>query len=620
MTQWSGRWWRAAASAAAGRGNCEISQAPSQRRPKRPPHTGVVATIPHTGVVATIPHTLVVATISHTVVVAIVSFCALLLSACATMNKPAADFDLKIINGRIIDGTGAPWYRGDVGVRGDTITAIGDLSHRSASTTIDAHDQIVSPGFIDLLGQSQMSVLIDPHLEGKVRQGVTTEVTGEGTSPGPIGDREIAARLAADPNDKPRWRTLGVYFDVLLKNGTAINFALFVGASNPREIVIGDVNREATPAELREMERIVDQAMREGAIGISTSLIYLPAMFSRTDELVALAKVAAKYEGVYFSHIRDEGNDIETALDEAFRIGREASIPVNIWHLKVSGRPNWGRMPEVIARIQAARDSGLDVAANVYPYIASSTGLSTLAPNWALEGGYSAFLERLSDPAQRAQIEQAFQQQIDRRGPHAIYVARVPNRDDAPLEKKFLEDIAAQMGVDPIQALVRLFQDDKTPPAAIFFGMSEDDVKAALRTPWVSFGSDSGAVTPAARASQSGAHPRAYGTFPRILGHYVRDEKLFSLEEAVRRMTSQAANRAHLQDRGVLRPGMRADLVVFDAATVADRATFEDPHQFAAGISDVIVNGVAVLRDGQMTQALPGRVLRGKQSAVGSRQ
>jgi N-acyl-D-amino-acid deacylase len=537
----------------------------------------------------------------------------LFLSACATMTRPPApDFDLKITNGRIVDGTGAPWYRDDIGIKGDAIAAIGGLASRTAATTIDAHDQIVSPGFIDLLGQSQNSVLIDPHLEGKVRQGVTTEVTGEGSSPGPVSEREIAERRTDGANDRPRWRTLADYFRVLEKNGSAVNFALFVGASNPREIVIGEVDRAPTDAELKEMVAIVDQAMREGAIGISTSLIYVPAMFSKTEEIIAMARVAAGYGGVYFSHIRDEGNGIQSALDEAFRIGREANIPVNIWHLKVAGRQNWGRMPEVIARIQAARDSGLDVAANVYPYIASSTGLSTLAPNWALEGGYSSFRERLDDPPQRARIEEELRRQVERRSPRGIYVARVANRDLAQYEKKFIEEIAVQMGVDPTQALVRLLQENKTSPAAIFFGMSEEDVRTALRAPWVSVGSDSGAITPAMRAIQAGAHPRAYGTFTRVLGHYARDEKLFTLEEAVRKITSQAADRVHLDDRGVLRPGMKADVVVFDPATVADRATFEDPHQFSVGISEVIVNGVPVLRDGKMTGALPGRVLRGK--------
>ena len=511
------------------------------------------------------------------------------------MHKP---LDLKIINGRILDGTGAPWYRGDIGVRGDTITAIGDLSQQDATLTIDAREQIVSPGFIDLLGQSQQSVLTDPHLEAKVRQGVTTEVTGEGMSPG--------------PSKEAKWPTLGDYFAALEKNRSAINFALFVGASNPREIVIGDVNRPPTPDEQREMERIVEQAMREGAIGLSTSLIYLPAMYSTTDEIIGMAKVAEKYGGVYFSHIRDEGEHIDSALDEAFRIGREAHIPVNIWHLKVGGRVVWGQMPHVIDRINAARAEGLDVAANVYPYVASSTSLSTLAPDWALEGGYTEFQKRLQDPEQRAKIAEAFRAQVAKRSERGIFVARIADPSFAPYEKKFLGEIATAMGVPPEEALARLFLANPSSPAVIFFSMSEPDVQYALKQPFVSVGSDSGSPTPEARVKNLGAHPRAYGTFPRVIGHYVRDEKLFTLEEAVRKVTSQAADRVNLADRGVLRPGMKADIVIFDPERIRDVATYEDPHRFSEGVIDVIVNGVPVLREGAMTESLPGKVLRGK--------
>ena len=535
------------------------------------------------------------------------AFC-LLLASCATQPKPAS-LDLKIINGRIIDGTGAPWYRGDVGVRGDTIVSIGDLSHVSATATIDAHDNVVSPGFIDLLGQSQGSVFDDGHLEAKVRQGVTTEVTGEGHSPGPLTQKQIDA---ANPQNRPKWHTLGEWFTALEKHGTAINFALLVGADNPREMVIGTVNRAPTADEMREMERIVDQAMREGAIGLSTSLIYLPAMFSTTEEIINLAKVAAQYGGVYFSHIRDEGDHIDTALDEAFRIGREAKIPVNIWHLKVGGRPNWGRMPHVIERINAARAEGLDVSANVYPYAASSTALSTLVPDWSLEGGYTELKKRLADPEQRPRIAAALQAQFAKRGPHGIYITRIGNPAFGPYEKHFVDDIATMMNVAPDEAMMRLFAETNGSPGVIFFSMHEDDVQTALKQPFVSIGSDSGAPPPAARAGGFGAHPRAYGTFPRVIGHYVRDEHLFTLEEAVRKATSQAADRTNIHDRGILRPGMKADVVVFDAATIKDVSTYEDPHHFSEGILEVIVNGVLVLRDGAMTNALPGKVLRGR--------
>lgn len=513
--------------------------------------------------------------------------------------------DLKITNARIVDGTGAPWFRGDVGVRGHTIVSVGDLSGAQAISTIDARDRVLAPGFIDLLGQSQDAVLRDPHLEAKVRQGVTTEVTGEGTSPGP---------LKADPGaaQPTRWRTLGDYLDLVDRQGSAINFALLVGASNPREMVIGDVNRQPSADELLQMEAIIDRAMRDGAVGISTSLIYLPAMYSTTEEIVALAKVAARYGGVYFTHMRNEGDHIDTGLDEAFRVGREARIPVNIWHLKVGGRANWGRMPHVIERIEAARAEGLDVAANVYPYIASSTGLSTLAPDWALEGGYAEFQKRLADPEQRARIAADLQQQAARRGERGIYVARIDNPALKQYEKKFIEQIAAEMGAAPEEAMMRLFAGTKGSPSVIFFSMNEDDVKYALKQAFVSVGADSGSPTPGARAANAAVHPRAYGTFPRVAGHYVRDEHLFTLEEAVRKMTSQAAARVNIHDRGVIRPGMAADLIVFDPETIRDVSTFEDPHHFSEGVSDVVVNGVPVLRDGTMTSALPGKTIRGR--------
>jgi N-acyl-D-amino-acid deacylase len=533
----------------------------------------------------------------------------LLTAGCATQQTRPLMLDLKIVNGRIIDGTGAPWYRGDVGVRGDTIVSIGDLSKVSAATTIDAHDNVVSPGFIDLLGQSQGAVFVDPHLEAKVRQGVTTEVTGEGSSPGPLSQKQIDA---ANPRNRPKWHTLGEWFTLLEKNGSAINFALFVGADNPREMVIGDVNRPPTADEMREMEQIVDQAMREGAIGLSTSLIYLPAMYSTTEEIINLAKVAAKYGGVYFSHMRDEGDRIDSALDETFRIGREAKIPVNIWHLKTGGAANWGRMPFVIERINAARAEGLDVAANVYPYAASSTSLSTLVPDWALEGGYAELKKRLADPAQRTRIAEVLQAQYKKRGAKGIYITRIGNPAFAQYDKHFVEEIAALMNVAPDEAMMRLFSETNSSPNVIFFSMSEMDVQTALKQSFVSLGSDSGSPAPAARAMGQAVHPRAYGTFPRVMGHYVRDEHLFTLEEAVRKATSQAADRTNLSDRGVLRPGMKADVLVFDASKIRDVSTYEDPHHFSEGILDVIVNGKPVLRDGTMTNALPGRVLRGR--------
>ncbi|HEX6099880.1 MAG TPA: D-aminoacylase [Thermoanaerobaculia bacterium] len=517
---------------------------------------------------------------------------------------PSTTLDLKITNARIVDGTGAPWFRGDVGIRGDRIVAVGDLHGQTAASTIDAQNRMVAPGFIDLLGWSQTTVIADPKLEAKVRQGVTTEVAGEGVSPGPNAPDRVRAGQ--------RWLTLGDYLDELDRRGSAINFALLVGADNPRSMVIGDVNRPPTMEEMQRMEAIVDQAMRDGAIGLSTSLIYVPAMYSTSEELVNLARVAAKYGGMYFSHIRDEGDRIDSALDEAFRIGREAKIPVNVWHLKIGGRPNWGRMPQILGRIEAARVEGIDVAANVYPYAASSTGLSTLAPDWAMEGGYDDFRKRLENPDDRVRIAEALRAQVARRGERGIYVSQVFNRAQSQYEKKYIEEIAALMGTTPEEALMALFAANELSPRVIYFSMNEDDVRAALRHPWVSVCSDASSVTDQQRAENVGVHPRAYGSFPRVLGHYAREEKLFSIEEAVRKMTSQAAARANLSDRGVLREGMIADVVVFDPNTVIDKSTFDDPHHFSEGITDVIVNGTPVLRDGAMTGKLPGKSIRGR--------
>lgn len=528
---------------------------------------------------------------------------ALLLTSCATApTRPM--FDLKITNGRILDGTGAPWFRGDIGVRGDSISAMGDLRDQTAAVTIDARGQIVSPGFIDLLGQSQGSAITDKVLEAKVRQGVTTEVTGEHFTPGPVA-------RSAEASDRNRWSTLGEYLDLLDGQGASINFALFIGAANARQLVVGDTNRPPTAGEMRQMEAIVEQGMREGALGLSTSLIYVPSMYTTTEELINLARVAARYGGTYFSHIRDEGDGIDAALEEAFRIGREAQIPVNIWHVKVSGRRNFGRMPEVLARIERARAEGIDAAANMYPYAASSTNLAILAPNWALEGGYDDFVNRLKDPAVRPRLAEELRKELENRGPRGVYVARIRNPQHAPYEKKFVDEIAAIMGVPWEEALIRIYVENTTPPQAIFFSMSEEDVQTAVRHPLVSFGADSGSPTPAMRAAGNGVHPRAYGTFPRVLGRYVRELKLLTLEEAVRKMTSQAALRAQIGDRGVLRPGMKADIVVFDPDTIRDVSTYEDPHHFSEGVSAVIVNGVPVLRDGAMTGTLPGRTIRG---------
>ncbi len=532
----------------------------------------------------------------------------------ATAQPHHVDFDIRILHGDVVDGTGGPRIRADVGIRGDTIVAIGDLSKSTSAITIDATNQVVTPGFIDLLGHSEGSVLLDPELEGKIRQGVTTEVTGEGHSPGPINDAMAAeinrTRLPGYPD--ATWRSLDDFMRVIGKRGSAINFAFYVGAANPREIVLGSADRAPTARELARMESLIDESMRAGAVGMSTALIYPPGRFATTEELVAMGRVVAKYHGSYWTHLRNEADRIMPALDEAFRISREAHMPLNVFHLKAGGGMR-GHMAEIVAKIEAARASGLDVASQIYPYTATSTDLTSIVSAWALDGGYLQFVARLKDPATRARIAGEMRTgSYIRQGGNGILVRGIQSPDASikAFERKHLDEIAKAMNVDPVEAALRIFEQSTSSPIAIFFGLSEDDLKLAMKQPWVAVGSDSGAVVGPMR--QFGAHPRAYGTFPRILGHYVRDEHLFSLEEAVRKMTSLAASRAHVTDRGVLRKGMRADVVVFNPQTIRDVSTYEDPHHFSEGISNVIVNGVPVLHDGRMTGRLGGRVLRRK--------
>jgi dihydroorotase/N-acyl-D-amino-acid deacylase len=524
------------------------------------------------------------------------------------------DYDIRIIRGDVIDGSGKPRLRADVGIRGDAIAAIGDLSKAMSTITIDASNQVVTPGFIDLLGHSEASVLLDPELEGKIRQGVTTEVTGEGHSPGPINDAMAAeinrTRLPGYPD--ATWRSLDDFMRVVEKRGSAINFAFYIGAANPREIVLGTADRAPSAPELARMEQLVDESMRAGAVGMSTALIYPPGRFATTEELIALGRVVSKYHGSYWTHLRNEADRIMPALDEAFRIGHEAHLPVNIFHLKAGGGMR-GHMAEIVAKIAAARAGGLDVASQIYPYTATSTDLTSIVSAWALDGGYLQFVQRLKDPATRTRIANEMRGgSYISQGGNGIMVRGIQSPDPATkaFERKRLDEIARSMKTDPAEAALRIFEASTSSPIAIFFGLSEDDLKLAMKQPWVAVGSDSGAVVGPMR--QFGAHPRAYGTFPRILGHYVRDEHLFTLEEAVRKMTSLAASRAKFDDRGTLRAGMRADVVVFDPKSIRDVATYEDPHHFAEGISNVIVNGVPVLQDGKMTGRLGGRVLRRK--------
>jgi dihydroorotase/N-acyl-D-amino-acid deacylase len=520
-------------------------------------------------------------------------------AAAKAAQAPNADYDLVILGGEVIDGTGAARTRVDVGIRGDTIAAIGDLSKASATRTLHAQANVVTPGFIDLLGNSQAAVLLDPRLEGKIRQGVTTEVTGEGHSPAPQNEEMAAEMERTKPAGWPKvtWRTLGEFMKVVEQKGSAVNFAFYVGAANPREMVLGHADRAPTAVELKRMEAIVKQAVDEGAVGLSSALIYPPGRFATTEELIAMARVG----GSYWTHLRNEAGNIEQAIDEAIRIGREAKVPVNIFHLKVGGQANWGRMPAILKKIEDAQKSGVDIAANMYPFTATSTDLTSIVPAWALEGGYAKFTERLRDPATRTRVANELRAgRLANNGAASIIIRGTPSQR--------LDALAKEMNADAAEVVLRLFQNDTRSPIAIFLSLSEEDMKKVLVKPWVAFGSDSGAVVEAMRSG--GAHPRAYATFSRVLSQYVREEKLLTLEEAVRKMTSFAASRAGLRDRGILRVGMKADLAVFNPALVRDLSTYEDPHHFSTGMTHVIVNGKPVLAEGKMTGELPGRVVR----------
>ncbi len=530
-------------------------------------------------------------------------------------------FDLVISQGHIIDGTGSPWYSGDIGIRAGKIAAIGNLEGLPRRNGINAGGMVVAPGFVDMLGQSDLTILVEPHLPSKIYQGITTEITGEGTSVAPLNDAILRAdRLSYDHlKIVPDWRTFSQYFARLEKQGIGINFASYVGTTQVRRMVLGDDDRTPNAKELHDMEVYVRQAMSEGAAGVSSSLQYAPAPYAKTEELIALARVAAQYGGIYATHLRSEGDAIFPALDEAFRIAREARIPVEIWHLKAAGKNNWGRMPEIVSRIEAARASGLDLSADTYAYPAWFNSLSAFIPPWAHDGGEAKMVERLKDPATRSRIRKDMEtpatswdnewQEIP--GPDAILVSVVQNPKLMQLQGKSVAQISTLWGKDPIDTIFDiLIQDDAYTSAAVF-GMSESDVGLALMQPWVSIDNDSQGTSPEGLLGKEHPHPRAYGTFPRILRKYVREEKKLRLEEAIRKFSALPAQRMRLIDRGVLKAGLWADIVVFDPEKIRDLATFENPNQLSEGMNAVLVNGVPVILDGKPTGALPGKVLRG---------
>jgi N-acyl-D-amino-acid deacylase len=545
----------------------------------------------------------------------------LLIGALLASALHAQTYDLVIRNGHIVDGTGSPWYSGDIAIQRGQIAAIGQLSAATAKRSIDAHGMVVAPGFIDMLGQSELTILVNPRLPSKIYQGITTEITGEGNSVAPLTDAMKTAGhttyqhfgLTAD------WKTFRQYFARLEKQGIGINLASYVGATSVRRNVIGDDNRAPTPAELERMKQLVRDAMRDGTVGLSSSLQYAPAPYASTEELIALAAESAKLGGIYATHMRSEGDAATAAIDEVIRIAREAKTPAEIWHLKAAGKSNWGRMPEIIAQIERARREGLDISANTYAYPAWFNDFSAFIPPWAHDGGDAKLIERLKDPATRARIRKDMEtpskdwdnewQEVP--GPEGILVSVVQNPKLVPLQGKTIAEIAKLWNKDPIDTIFDLLIEDQAFTSVAVFGMSEPDVALALQQPWVSICNDSQGTAPDGLLGREHPHPRAYGTFPRILRMYVREQSKLRLEDAIRKFSALPAQKLKLSDRGVLKKGQWADIVVFDPETIHDVATFEKPNQLSDGMRFVLVNGVPVIEDGKQTNALPGKVLRG---------
>ncbi len=526
-------------------------------------------------------------------------------------------FDVLILNAKVVDGTGNPWFYGDVGIEGERIAAIGKLKGRTAKRVIDASGKIVVPGFIDMLGQSGRSLLIDNRAMSKISQGITTEITGEGASVAPVNENILKEwrpflekyKLNVD------WQDFEGYFKKLEEHKTAINLASMVGATQVRAYVVGYEDRSPTPQELDQMKELVRVAMRQGAWGVGSSLIYAPATYAKTEELIELAKAAAEFGGIYVSHIRDEGDkgkQVE-AIFEVSDIARAAQCPVEIWHLKVAEKRNWGTMYKIAGMINDQRRAGIDMGANVYPYIASSNSLDESIPGWVHDGGTPKLLERLKDAETREKIRAELKQSNNSAGIDfdGIMIAQVNNPDLKQFEGKRLSEVARAWNKDPYEAMFDFVVADSSRTSRIKFSMNEQDLRLAMAQPWTSFCTDAGNRAADGPLFEGKPHPRAYGSFPRVLGRYVRESNLISLEDAIRKMTSLPANRVGIRDRGVLKPGAYADVVIFDPVTVIDKATFEDPHQYSVGMDHVFVNGEAVWELGKFTGNLPGHVLKG---------
>ena len=539
----------------------------------------------------------------------------------SSISASDSQYALLITNGTIIDGSGRPRYTADLAINADRIVRIGNLKNAKAARVIDARGLVVAPGFIDMLGQSETYVLIDNRAMSKVMMGVTTEITGEGESIAPVNHRLIEEQrdFLRRYNLTVDWRTLAEYFRRLENQGIGVNLGTFVGATQVRAYVIGFDNRPPTASELEQMKQLVDAAMKDGALGLSTSLQYVPARFAKTDEIVELAKVARQHGGIYITHQRSEANALDESLEEVFQIARRAKIPVEIWHLKTAYQKNWGRMPEVLEKIGKARTQGLDITADVYPYIAGSTSLSACLPPWALEGGTEKMLARVREVETRQRLKKEISADskdweniyLGSGGASGVLIGSVINRDLEWMQGKRISEIAAEQKKDPLDTVFDLILADHGQTGAIYFMMSEEDLRAAMRAPFVSFCTDSGARATDGPLAGAKSHPRGWGSYPRILGRYVRDEQLLTLEKAIQKMTGMPATRVGLRDRGLLRAGMFADITIFDPVTVIDKATFEMSNQYPQGIRYVIVNGQISVDEGKRTSANAGRPLRG---------
>lgn len=529
-------------------------------------------------------------------------------------------YDVLIVGGMIYDGSGDAPYAGDLAIRGDRIVAVGDVPEAPARRTLDAAGLAVSPGFINLMSHAQETLLVDGRAQSDIRQGVTLEVMGEGFSWGPLGE-SMKADLAegqADFRYEVAWNTLGEYLEHLAASGVSPNVASFIGAVNPRIQVLGYENRAPSPEELTSMQAIVRQAMEEGALGVASSLIYPPGYFAGTDELVALSAAAGEYGGIYATHMRNEGNALLEAIDETIEVARRAGVPAEIYHLKQAGRPNWHKLDDAIAKIESARADGLRITVDMYTYPAASTGLSSVLPPWVQEGGQDAFVARMKDPETRARLIEEmgtptteWEQMLALTGAENIILVGFANPELKPLTGLTLAEVAERRGLSPEETAIDLLIEDNSRIMSVYKMMSPENVARQVALPWMSFCSDSPAYATEGVFLDSMTHPRAYGSFARLLGKYVREEDIISLEEAIRRLTSFPASNLNLSGRGWLRAGYHADIVVFDPDTITDHATYEQPHRYATGVRDVFVNGVQVLEAGDHTGALPGRVVRG---------